>query len=567
MHKLLAYTFTLCVILTSIIFPDNILVDDIIIKGNQSVPDTEILSKLMVRPNLAFEINKLNRSIKNLKSLKLFKEINYEFKNKEGKKVLILNLIENPKVTAIEFNGNQVFSSEQLLKHSSILINEPKNTKDIRSTIQKIEKLYDDNNFIDCKIYKVESPTEIAGPVVLFIAESTITKVSVTGNIKTQDYVILRESELVPGDLLQKNKIKRTIRQVYNLGFFEDVQPDFIETSNGKYEFIIKVVEKESQASVSGGAGYSAQSGLSINADINWQNIYGSGQQLMLKGTTALGKKNSQGKSDTYQFKFHNPWAFDKRKSFTFRTWLMRGDLNFQNLGNGSNGFRNEIRGGYDMTFGWPHPYDFYSTHTVKFEGVDIQEITKSYELFSYTYALYLDRRDEAIHPKTGYHHSIKIERSIRLNSQMLKFIKINSTFKNYYKITKKQVFATKFELGYLSSPDISRKRDIYLTEYFQAGGSYTVRGYDDYDPFSFGNKLAIATAEYRFLFTKTFSFILFYDIGNATEDNIFDFKQYKSGKGFGIRLDIAPLGPIRLDLGFDENNNSQVHFNIGHAF
>ena len=127
-------------------------------------------------------------------------------------------------------------------------------------------------------------------------------------------------------------------------------------------------------------------------------------------------------------------------------------------------------------------------------------------------------------------------------------------------------MLATKVELGSLNSPNINNEI-VYASEYYYIGGPNTVRGYDQMSPFATGSKKAIGTAEYRFIFTKKFQLIFFIDIGHASLDNIFSLNKYKTGKGVGIRFNIPPFGPIKLDLGFNEDNNSELHFSMGHTF
>ena len=99
-------------------------------------------------------------------------------------------------------------------------------------------------------------------------------------------------------------------------------------------------------------------------------------------------------------------------------------------------------------------------------------------------------------------------------------------------------------------------------------GGGSTVRGYDDLFPFSYGNKRVLSSIEYRFLFTPIFQLVLFTDAGSASLNaDVFHLSTWKVGKGVGIRLNVPPVGPIRLDLGIDEEGVSRIHFSMGHSF
>ena len=82
---------------------------------------------------------------------------------------------------------------------------------------------------------------------------------------------------------------------------------------------------------------------------------------------------------------------------------------------------------------------------------------------------------------------------------------------------------------------------DVLLAQSYYIGGSRTVRGYQDNDPFGRGNKQVLASLEYRFNDNKSI-FLLLADAGYATyikndEDeweakDFRDLSNYKIGKG-----------------------------------
>ncbi|MEE9186558.1 MAG: POTRA domain-containing protein, partial [Bacteroidota bacterium] len=51
-----------------------------------------------------------------------------------------------------------------------------------------------------------------------------IHKIIPQGNVKTEDYVILREMKLKPGDLIVPEKLQYDINRIYNLGIFSRVE-------------------------------------------------------------------------------------------------------------------------------------------------------------------------------------------------------------------------------------------------------------------------------------------------------------------------------------------------------
>jgi outer membrane protein insertion porin family len=384
--------------------------------------------------------------------------------------------------------------------------------------------------------------------------------VSVSGNTKTAAYVILREMDLKPGMVLQKDTLKEDLRRIYNLNYFTELTPQFTrgkDPQNTRLQIVVK--ERSSSGSLSFGGGYSPTTGFSIFSDFYWDNLFGTGQLIMLKGQF--------GQATTYQFKYYNPWMWDNRKSFMLRTWLTDGSLGQISPFTGASELVAQRRKGIDGTVGIPLSYELKTFHKLKFEDVVLTNVNKAYEIESYTFSIAYDTRDIWFSPSEGDFHTFSVEKGFKLNDLSLDFTRYDLDLRKFFKVVDKQTIGTRFAVGYLTSP-VSNDADIFGAEYYRAGGGDTVRGYDDQHPFAFGTKRILANLEYRFLFTDEFSFILFVDAGYATSNqDVTDWTRYKIGKGAGIRFNIPGLGPLRLDAGMDELGIVRMHFNIGNAF
>ena len=107
--------------------------------------------------------------------------------------------------------------------------------------------------------------------------------------------------------------------------------------------------------------------------------------------------------------------------------------------------------------------------------------------------------------------------------------------------------------------------------EQFFAGGADTVRGYEE-DRF-WGKQTIISTLEYRYPLQKALSLSAFIDYGGAWGGygTVGKFTQSSASQlniGYGIGVSFrSPLGPLRLDLGFDKNGKSRTHFQIATSF
>jgi len=127
----------------------------------------------------------------------------------------------------------------------------------------------------------------------------------------------------------------------------------------------------------------------------------------------------------------------------------------------------------------------------------------------------------------------------------------------------------------------------IPLQDRYYAGGTTTVRGYDNRDIgpkvrryVFFGERFAvggnsrwISNLEVKYKATKALRFYGFVDSGGVWRDSSgFDLGDMKHSAGFGMGFDIPRMGPIRVDYGFplnpDEDQGSgRLHLTTGFRF
>lgn len=111
---------------------------------------------------------------------------------------------------------------------------------------------------------------------------------------------------------------------------------------------------------------------------------------------------------------------------------------------------------------------------------------------------------------------------------------------------------------------------DLPVSLRYFAGGDSSVRGFDykslgprdDEDEVLGGKHLLTASIEYEHPISDRYGVALFYDVGNAFDDEEPDFEQ---AFGLGVRWR-SPIGPIRLDLGFPQNSQDsyRLHLSMG---
>ncbi len=552
------------------------IVKKIEVIGTYYAPKSSVYNELTLKPGSEADPIALDVTIKNIQSLGLFSDVSGRYVKGKTGLTAVFYVTENARISDIQFTGVTLFEASFLLAQLSSKVNEIINVKTIHKDIEVIAALYKEKGYIAAKVVNVQPPEKEGDPLVFSIAEGVVEAIVITGNKVTRPYVITREMDTKPGSALNDKILKEDLRKVYNLSYFTELKPTFLDGTTKNSQILqLDLTEKGSFGSFTFGGGYSGTSGLSIFTDLYWDNLAGTGQLVMFKLQRVVGNNPL----NTFQFKYVNPWMWDKRKSLSVKAWLTDGQVESSNpLGGGGLSFINERSYGTEWGLGWPISYELKTFHYVKLEKVHLIASDKRYSIASYRFVISYDTRDVAFNPTEGQFHSFSTEHGLIPFSESLEFTRFDLDLRRFFKTFEQQTIAARLSFGLITSPRID-DTDLFSREYYRVGGSNTVRGYDDFHPFAVGDKQVLASLEYRFLFNDVFQLVFFVDAGYATKfidplDSTvskvvspFDISKYKVGKGIGTRINVPMLGPLRLDFGISETGDSRFHFNIGHTF
>lgn len=169
----------------------------------------------------------------------------------------------------INFIGNSKYSSKQLSNILAIKKGDVFNQEQLDARLYMnpngydISSLYMDDGYLFFQVTPVEVMVE-NDSIDLEIRinegkQATINKITITGNTKTNDRVIMREIRTKPGQLFRRSDIIRTQRELSQLGYFDNeklsVNPK-PNPANGTVDIEYVVEEKPSdQIELSGGWG------------------------------------------------------------------------------------------------------------------------------------------------------------------------------------------------------------------------------------------------------------------------------------------------------------------------
>ncbi len=241
----------------------------------------------------------------------------YNEKKLRQEVTLTYNIEEGTQYTfgGLSLQGNKVFSTEELLGLVKLHQGDVFNVTKFNEGMTAIQNRYYDNGYWSNQfvpqVDKNSDEKTIAYRV--YIQEgvrSHIESITVTGNSRTKEEVILREIPAEAGDIFSNKKIQTGLRDLYNLQYFSSIIPDIKPGSEDNLVDINFDVSEKSTRSVQFGltfAGTTSASELPISlfASIADTNLFGEGKSASL--STSLSTT-----SQSVSVGYGQDWIFGK---------------------------------------------------------------------------------------------------------------------------------------------------------------------------------------------------------------------------------------------------------------
>ena len=478
--------------------------------------------------------------------------------------VLTYYVLENPLLKEVKIEGNTAESTETLMGLITVKQGELLNSRTLQENVQAIQEKYRADGYILAKITDLNIAQD--GTLTIKISEGNLEGYKVKGNKKTKDRVILREMRQKPGEPFNANMARRSMQRVYNLGYFEDVN---VKMNPGiePNAVIMEIDVKEKRTGSFGiGAGYSSQDGMVGMISISDTNFRGVGDTISISYEMSGDDTDARG----YTFMYRRPWLDKKETAGTLRLYNRTYEYDdYDANGNHKESFMRKYAGG---EFTLSRPMSEYSTNFItlrnrKDEYVKHTETGNAGDRsgdmvwrkknFGTTRSITLehvtDTRDNVYEPTMGARTSISAEFAGFGGDFSFRKYTISDT--HYFKAGHAQVFAVRGQYG-IGSGSISEYNQ------YRVGGQDTIRGYRE-DQFR-GDRMALASIEYRFPIVSKVTGALFTDFGGAW-DSGFKPSNMHGSVGIGLGLN-TPIGPLRLDYGRG-SQGGRVHFRVGGTF
>ncbi|MCK5406194.1 MAG: outer membrane protein assembly factor BamA [Candidatus Krumholzibacteria bacterium] len=488
--------------------------------------------------------------------------------SENGKDLDIFVTVEEGKryeVGKVTWSGNELFPDTLISQMITMYEGEVFDDSEFARIRDDISSIYADRGYIYSTISPVKS---VQGQVIDVEFEITegkpahIREINIEGNTKTYEQVIRRQLVITPGDVFLRSRLIRSLREVFNLGFFAgppQVIPGRPDEETGDLDITLRVEEKPA-GQFRLGAGFSQLNRVSGFIGVQEPNFLGRGLRIGFDWEFARTRQN-------INVSLTDPWFMGTPTEVSVNVYnRVQNQVQQQ--------FFSDRRTGISFRVGRPFPWFDYTTMFVRYswERVDLSNFSPGYRgpLLSTpwpqrtgTVALTLMRNstDNPFHPTMGT-RTVLTGRWTggELLGGDIHFQSYDIDFRFYEPLFWRFVLEVRNQFGVLDGYQSPEQVPDY--EKYRLGGNrrWGVRGYDFYEIVPRGNTIfvggrfmQISTVQVNFPIAGPTVYGLFFADGGNTWNSfqgasLFDLRK---GVGFGVRIELPMLGTVGLDYGY----------------
>jgi outer membrane protein insertion porin family len=414
-----------------------------------------------------------------------------------------------------------------------------------------------------------------------------IGRVIIQRNYFTLDHVVRRALPFTTGDPLDPEKLSAGQTALYRTGLFRSVAIRPIQDSGTIRDVAVQVGERPG-GEFQYGFGYDTRVGLRNFLQIAHRNLWGTGDQLSLRGDLNLAPGNLL--PDEYLVSLDGKVPYFRGSKYDLLANVVGqqsersiDEFSFRGVSL-SSGFQREFlanRGGAaapslrSVVTGQFQYGDIYNVHP---DAVLTTQDVGRLRTVTLNPLVVYDGRDDAFAPTRGVFDSLQLRYGSPPFGSQVHFWKGVLQHSHFVPLTAGLTWIYGARLGY--AQPLGFTSTIPITERFFLGGRTTVRGYeensigpkgDDGDPTG-GDILVNLKSEIHVPLFFGLGGAVFWDGGGLyLHDRAISMNDFRQGVGPGLRYQ-TPIGAISLDYGFKirrrpDESIGEVNFSIGNIF
>ncbi len=520
----------------------------------------------------------------------------------KGKTVDIeIDIVEGPeyKVNTLDIAGNDVFDDDELLQSAQVAGGDVHNAGQIEKDAGAIRREYESSGYIDARVDRqvtLDKENKTTN-VVHAVDEGDlkyIREVVITGNEATKDEVLRRKILLGPGDRHDGALLDASRNRLAATEYFETPPRLTLEPvgDSDRWTNLLVDLDEGRMGNFNFGGGFNSEEGFDgftelqlNNFDIaNWPNFTGGGQQFSTRFSVGQTRTN-------YNISFTDPEFLDYPFGFGVDVFNERVRTT------GGSDYTQQTAGGQLRLSKALSPYVnlqtslLYTDVDIENFGIDFwlrrdaRELQDPGATISNVWTLSRNTVDSNRDPSRGINQTLTLQ--VAGFGGDNEFVKAEYEWKRYWALDDEKKWILSYRTRWGAADTYGDRELVPLTDRFFAGGTTTVRGFQNRDigpqvrsVWFLGDEQSIGgearmlnNIEIKYKATDIVRLYGFVDSGGVwkTIDD-FDMGEMKYSVGLGIGFDVPRLGPLRFDYGVplnanDDQGSGRFHFTSGFRF
>jgi outer membrane protein insertion porin family len=483
----------------------------------------------------------------------------------------------------VTWTGNELFPDTTISAMITMYEGEVFDDTEFAMVQANISSLYADKGYIYATVSPQKTIDRNTVGVKFDITEGMpahVREINITGNSKTYEEVIRRQLIISPGDVFLRSRLIRSLREVFNLGFFAG-PPQVIPgrpDENGDIDITLRVEEKPA-GQFRLGAGFSQLNRVSGFIGVQEPNFLGRGLRVGFNWEFSRYRQN-------IDVSLTEPWFAGTPTEVSFNVYNRQQSAVRQQ-------FFTDRRTGFGLRVGRPFPWFDYTSIFLRYtlERVDLSDFSPAYfgpllltpwpqTTSAVGVTLMRNSTDNPFHPTTGTRTILRGQWTGGMLGGDINFQRYEVDFTWYEPMFWRFVLGVRNQFGILDGYESPVQVPDF--EKYRLGGNrrWGLRGYDFFEVVPMGNTqyvggrfMQISTLELSFPIADPTIWGLFFAEGGNTwnsfqQATLFDLRK---SVGFGVRIELPMLGTVGLDYGYGIDRIGgaawEPHITFGGAF
>jgi len=477
----------------------------------------------------------------------------------------VLRVVENPVVKDVTISGNTILSSDEILSALSWQTGRTLNTTRLSATLDTIIATCRDRGFLLTRVARADMRAD-TGTLAIALYEGRVDSVTLEGQKKTRQSLILRETQTRPGQPLNLTTTAHDIQHLYALDYFESLSMNMAKSPQGGIDLTFKIKEKPTTR-LRLGLRYDLEDRFTGLTDIVTDNVTGRGIKFFLNTrygnyTDITTGYHSPVFLDAYFV--HSVQAFYReRRYFIYDDQHTVNELHIKRTGV-------DFAFGYQwFRFGDTYLRYRYATDTTD-EAVALNPAQDILHIGSLAFLTTIDTRDRGTFPHSGLLFKGSYETAQQEYGSSSAFTKASVYAEGDIPLAERHTIILEGSVGIGSGAvPYQEKFGIggidYLLGYPLAG--YQRREFTGADELGFSASYRWRMMEYHLKAIRAVYLNLAGQAANVWDDReAMSVEHLRTGGSIGLHAD-SIIGPMRFDVGAGAQRRYTVYFSAGFDF